>query len=94
MVTKRIYKYQVSVDDQDHYVTMPPESTIVHVSTQGAVIDIVNFWAEHVEQVTPQVTRAFRVFGTGHEIPGDYEYVGTTLTASPLVWHLYERQPS
>lgn len=49
-------------------------------------------WFE-VPQKTQMEKRLFRIFGTGHEIPRWYRYLGTGLQPGPemtYVWHLYE----
>ena len=91
-MSKSIYKYSVAIDGTDHYIDLPPESAVVHVDVQTAPYAQVTFWAEVSLPADTDVTRVFRVFGTGYEIPDDYEYVGTTLGDRPLVWHLFERK--
>lgn len=36
-----------------------------------------------------KVTRTFRIFGTGHEIPPGYRYLGSTPEAA-FIWHVFE----
>lgn len=82
-----VYRYVVSVDDQTHAVEL--SGPIVHVAAR--TMDKVEFWAL-VGNHNPAV-RIFQVFGTGHSIPRQANYVGTAL-AGPLVWHLFELSTS
>lgn len=98
-----VYKYQIPVNDQDHIFHLGIEAEIVHVDLQDHA-DVVVMWVLHNDQEPIQEPKAFRVFGTGHQIPDEYTYVGTTLyrtvknshwesasIQSPLVWHLFQR---
>ena len=86
---KTVYKYDVNAEVYSVKLELPAGAKIVHVGNQGYQ-DVVNVWVElsHTDGV-PEI-RTFRVFGTGHEIPSDYEYVGTTIVTPYLAWHLYE----
>lgn len=82
-MTSRIYRYEVPVDDKWH--TIKDVSPALHVACRE--LDTVEFWAHPVEQSVR--VRAFRVYGTGHDIPPEAMYVGTALAPSgQLVWHL------
>lgn len=77
----RILRYEVPVDEgwHEHTCGVP-----VHVAARR--VDVVEFWAIDDGYV---MARRFRVFGTGHPVPGGTTYRGTAL-AGPLVWHLVE----
>lgn len=48
-------------------------------------------WIEHRPGSTMRVERAFRFFGTGHQIPDDaLVFHGSVVTPRGLVWHVYE----
>lgn len=55
--------------------------------------DVFDMWFE--SDVT-ELTTAIYVFGTGHPTPWDlwtrhaYRFIGTVITPSGLVWHVYE----
>ena len=88
--TRRMFRYVVPVDDAAHVIRLshgPVAAAAVH-GTYGDVS--VEFWAEHAEGV-PEVRRAFQVFGTGHPLPDDAQWVATCpRTPSGLVFHLFE----
>lgn len=66
---------------------MPLDAEICTFEYQNGIPCI---WAI-VDPDVLKVTRRFRIFGTGHELPGLDEccYVGTTQDG-PFVWHLFE----
>jgi hypothetical protein len=79
----RIYRYGVPVDDQWHVI--PGCSPALYVACRE--VDYVEFWAHPIPTGTH--TRAFRVYGTGHDIEPNAMYVGTALApVGGLVWHL------
>jgi len=43
----------------------------------------------HTDAVNVSEPRRFSIFGTGHAIPDEYEYVGTAV-CDGYVWHLHE----
>lgn len=85
-----IHKYQFT---NGPFLTIPldPGAIVRHVDMQGGLITL---W---IEKLKPQddfdPARMFRIFGTGHEIPPDYKYVGSCIDGS-FVWHVYERTSS
>ncbi|WP_047891755.1 hypothetical protein [Micromonospora sp. RV43] len=93
MPERRIFRYEVPVDDQWH--TRPLSGAIVQVGAQRA--DVVEFWAFHFSGA-PQLARRFRVFGTGQPMPDEAgTHVGAVVVAAPfgrLVWHLMEHAQS
>lgn len=90
-MAKQIWKFDVPIGLKQVTRPLPPGAQIVHVAKQadGAI----TFWAEFntLFQDEPHLfeERIFRVFGTGHRIESDWDYVGTILD-EPYVWHLYE----
>jgi hypothetical protein len=93
-MTRRMYRYEVPVDDQSHLIPLSGLSDAygpLHV--EAVTAHLVEFWAE---QDTNALTRAraFQVFGTGHPLPDGATWVGTcTRLNNGLVWHLYEVVP-
>jgi hypothetical protein len=84
-VTRTIYRYEIPVDDRWHAVDL--SGPIVHVASRS--MRSVELWAVHGDK--PATRRGFRVYGTGHPIPGDATYVGTAIPpGGQLVWHLLE----
>lgn len=84
----RVLRYTVPVDDRWH--THMLSGPIVHVDARTP--ETVEFWA--LEAADPiETVREFRVFGTGHSLPGGrLAHHGTVLVAGGgLVWHLIER---
>ena len=85
-MSRRMYRYVVSVDDQWHEVNL--SGNPVAVAAIGPIS--VEFWAEHTDGF-PQMPRRFRVFGTGDPLPHGVRWIGTCpRTPAGLVWHLYE----
>jgi hypothetical protein len=84
---RRIYRYEIPIDDKDHELTL--SGPIIHVAARS--MDHVELWAEHDDNA-PGERRTFRVVGTGHTIPPGFTHVATVFVRSnpPLVWHLME----
>jgi hypothetical protein len=85
---RRMFRYVVPVDDRAHEFRLTCNPVAVAVAEHGSHGWAVEFWAEHADD--PGVTRAFRVFGTGHPLPDGARWVGTCPRIGGLVWHLYE----
>lgn len=87
-MSRRVLKWPVPVDDQDHPIGAGP---VVLVASQLAA-DLVFVWTEEdVDDPRPPMRRA-RVYGTGQSIPDPSdEHVGSAL-AGPFVWHVYAAQ--
>jgi hypothetical protein len=85
-MTRRMYRYEVPVDDQRHHFDL----TFGPVAVRAADDRTVEFWAEHQDDERAY-RRAFQVFGTGHDLPDEAGWVGTCQRLpSGLVWHLFE----
>lgn len=84
---RTIYRYLTAVDDEPTTIVGCLNGPIVHVASRHGA-DTVEFWIDGRTEDTS--TRTFRVYGTGHVVPDDAVYLGTTLAALGLVWHLYE----
>lgn len=93
MGVKRIYRYQVPLDDGIHKIEMAGDMTIhgcVCVAADSPEHMLaVEFWAQHDEDAAP-IVRSFAVVGTGHPLPGNTRYIGTCPRRGGLVWHLIE----
>lgn len=83
---RTVYRYVVPVNDQAHDIEL--SGPIVHVAARDH--RLVEFWA--ISGESEPVVRTFQIFGTGHPLPHQAAYVGTTLAGSQgqLVWHLFE----
>lgn len=97
MNTKKIYKYELPVQD-DVQIHMPEFAKILSVGHQGDPTTLV-LWAE-VEPENATVPRFFQVRGTGKPLGNlievDGRFVGTVNffgLGVPLVWHVYEVKP-
>jgi hypothetical protein len=92
LVSARIYRYTVPLDDEWHEIAL--SGAILHVAARQ-FRDTVEFWALYSDD-KPDRPREFRVFGTGtgHPLTEDrMEHRGTALI-DELVWHLMERLPT
>lgn len=100
-MTQRVFRYTVPVNDAWHGVRLDPNREILHVAARSA--DIVELWAIADDEIrSPQITRRFRVYGTGQPITVDpavpsatsyrLTHRGTIIPADfpSLVWHLFE----
>ncbi|QYC54980.1 hypothetical protein SEA_POPPER_63 [Arthrobacter phage Popper] len=93
---RKIFKYEVPIDDAAHALLMPKHARIVHVEAQTKTLSPSDylgarctFWAEvDADPGALAEMRTFQAFGTGQEIP-EGTYRGTVLIG-PLVFHLYE----
>ena len=81
---KKIYKYEVPLSGVE-VIDFPVSGLVKHVAMQG---DKLCFWAEFDTLDNERLPAPFQVFGTGHNIPSDAMYMGTT-QQPPFVWHLY-----
>lgn len=98
---RRILRWEIPVDDDDHQVSA--EGPVLRVAQHRDFANRVEFWTLDVSDEefwnapigtrapAPVEPRVFRVFGTGPPIPDGYVWRGTTgRTANGLVWHLLE----
>lgn len=86
MSERRMFRYEVPVDDGAHEFSLSGDPVAAAATSAGRVVE---FWAEHIDG--GGLLRYFRVFGTGHPLPANARWVATCPgTASGLVWHLFE----
>lgn len=85
-----VYKYPFFVAD-DVEVQLPKGARILHVAQQPMQPADLVLWA-HVDRDAPLVTRKLKVYGTGHDMPGDAgTHLATVLcNGGALVWHIYD----
>lgn len=91
--TWRIYRSRVMVNDRPHMFEMMGDPLHVEASRLGVgqrAPHIVDFWWRH-DDGADRVRRTFMAVGTGHTLPPNARYWGTTSrTADGFVWHLIE----
>lgn len=82
----QIWKFPMHTPDR--LIEMPEWAIVLHFGMQGSVW---TFWAEvDADPSVRKVTRRFRVYGTGHDLPEDGgSYIGTAQHEG-FVWHLFE----
>lgn len=82
-------RYAVPVDDQPHWFRLWSDPVRVETTDNP---DKVEFWVEGYpdDDFTGALLRSFQVFDTGHSVPDDARWIGTTARYAGLVWHLYE----
>ena len=86
---RRIYKYQV-FENLPFELDLPAGSRVVHVGLQQ---DNPQMWVEG-DNEQPQEKHTFMIFGTGWDIPPQWQYISTYLSPGQnFVWHLYEKVP-
>jgi hypothetical protein len=90
-MSRVVYKYGISFDEFSYLV--PPGATVLQTD-MFVKEDGIHFWMEHIRpsDIEPEdlVSRTFRLFGTGHEIPDGWTHRGT-VSGDVFVWHLYEK---
>lgn len=93
-MTRRVFKYEVSVHEQPTILPMPLGATIVAVSDSPDP-GVVWMWAD-VRDEMPTEDREFIITGTGHAVPTtgvfiEPTYIGTAVVKSHgVVWHVFE----
>jgi hypothetical protein len=90
MSKRRVWKFGVPLADE-FSLALGRSAEVLHVGVQHERLFI---WAlvdpDQVETLE-QGDRAFRMVGTGHEIVGDWHYIGTVqLAGGELILHLFE----
>jgi hypothetical protein len=92
-MTRRVFRYEVPVDDEPHVFDLVSNVPVLHVNVTASV-GLVEFWAEDYGGDLLTTRRAFQVFGTGQALPDGAQWRGTCdRTPEGLVWHLYEVKP-
>jgi hypothetical protein len=86
IATKTIWKYRVPLQDE-FSLDLPSGAQILTVQEQCGSPHI---WVK-VQTGLVNVKRNFRVYGTGHDMDQDGEYIGTfQMSGGQLVFHLFE----
>ncbi len=82
---RQIFKYAIPLGGC--HLAMPQDAALLHVDWQ---LGLVHLWAL-VEPNDYMVMRQFVIYGTGHLVDSNAEYVGTVLEPDgALVWHVFE----
>jgi hypothetical protein len=90
-----IHRVSVQVEDkQVLHLSGPPISV---APDRGGSSDCFDLWFEHMDGSVPSAEDGctILVFGTGHPVPWSqysrhaYQFLGTVVTPSGLVWHVY-----
>ena len=85
----KIFKYELDITDKQHR-SMPLGARVLSVQMQHNKIMV---WAV-VDPDAVYVPRTFHMYGTGHDVPDDYEkykYLATVQNASgDFVLHVFE----
>ncbi|CAN5848755.1 hypothetical protein BH24ACT15_BH24ACT15_30380 [soil metagenome] len=84
-----VWKFEVPVEGLLVGKLLDPQ--VIHVAGCGGELPVL--WIEHGGLSVEGVVLAIRFVGTGQPIPDDYgRHVGSCVTGSKLVWHVYARQ--
>ena len=85
----RIFKYPIEITDIQDLI-LPADSKILSFQFQNGMPCI---WAlVHTAAGTPDVRRRIHIYGTGHPIIQQGQFVGTVQQPnSPFVWHLFDQ---
>lgn len=81
---KTIWKFPFT-EDYTVEALVPDQAEVLCAQLQGSVPCL---WIR-VDTEWPKVTRKFKIFGTGHDVPSDAKYV-STFQSPPFVWHVFE----
>jgi hypothetical protein len=91
---RTIWKYELAWTDKPQPLLIPYMSMVLlgpYFAVQDGKLCI---WAEVDTDAEPK-EYVFHVRGTGHEVPPDVDYLGSTLTnEGRYVWHLFVSQDS
>jgi hypothetical protein len=80
-----VWKFDLAVTD-GQIVEMPEDAELLHVAEQ--TFNRIALWA----RVNPDASRGRRLIlvrGTGHQLSAE-PHVGTVLSTSGLVWHVFD----
>lgn len=90
-MSRRVYKYEVPVDDQWHGFWTSSRGPVLAAACQVSP-SVVTIWLEDDDEVEDR-QRDFRVYGTGHPIEeADAGWAASVTEAGGgLVWHVYEK---
>lgn len=85
---KRIYRYDIPLEDPCAQIDMPRGAQIIHAHERCGVVAI---WAL-VDPGQECVSREIRIGGTGWPLPDDTSPAGyiDTVHIGPFVWHLFD----
>ena len=83
-----IWKFSLDAPGPVIAVMMPEGARVLSVQMQAGRPQM---WAA-VNTEAPEVTRLFRVVGTGMQLPAVSDYIGT-IQSPPFVWHVFECAP-
>lgn len=83
---RTVFKYILPVAIMQD-VKMPIGAQILHIGSQIPMDGIV-IWAL-IDTNAELETRTFLVTGTGHAVPDEVEYIGTSIM-EPFVWRVWE----
>lgn len=81
---RTIWKYSLEDGYSELWLSQTAQVVEVGLDPSGAW----SLWALHFT-TDPVDRRTFRVFGTGHEVPDGWKYVGT-FHEPGFVWHVFE----
>jgi len=82
--------HKLKIDFQVTDYKLPRDATVIQFCKDGmsdlCIWYVFNRKYHHMDDY---VHRKFRIFGTNHDIPDGYTFVGTAICGE-LVWHLFE----
>lgn len=82
-----IWKYLLSITNQDQDIDIPVGAKIIHIAAQS---DILCLWAL-VDPSASMQQRWFRVHNAGHNVDPKLAYVGSAMFhGGKLVFHVFE----
>ena len=87
-MSKAVFRYEIPLDDKAHPI---PPGMPVHFEVGRRIAHVGELWLEVYGGIPKSPTHEYQVFGTGHLIPDDFEFIGTA-REDPFMWHLYRRE--
>lgn len=86
-----VYKYPFLVADEVT-LQLPKGARILHVAQQPLASGDLQLWA-HVDKRAELVPRRLRIYGTGHDMPGDAgKFICTVLmNGGAVIRHIYDQ---
>ncbi|TSP14029.1 DUF7352 domain-containing protein [Cupriavidus campinensis] len=83
---KVIHKFKAGAVGHAFKLNLPIDAKVVHFGSQGSHLFL---WAE-LDTAAFKIGRDFTVVATGWEMDDDDRHLGTVVTPTGFVWHLYE----
>ncbi len=83
--TKQVLRYEIPVDLHTHSIEF--RGPVLHYAIKPGD-RMISVWAEHNPSEN-SLTRMYKVYGTGEDIPAYLRWHATCVSEDGFVWHVY-----